>query len=111
MSKPLEWIQGADLPDLTVEWRDRLNNLVAFGSVAHTFSLKVGTPGQAAVMTKTTGITGADTAPNVTIAWAAAAELNTLTPGHYDAELTATRTSDSKQRILRFALTVLPPIS
>jgi hypothetical protein len=106
----LEYIQGADLPDATFEWRDRLNNLVDF-SIAHTWQLKVGQSGSTAVMTKTTGISGAATAPNVTISWDASVDLNTLDPGSYEADLIATRTSDSRQRKLRFALKILPPIT
>lgn len=99
------YIQGADLPDLTFEWRDRNGTLIDF-STGHTFVLKLGTPGAAATLTKSTGITGAATVPNVTVAWATSGELNTLTPGVYTLDLIATRTSDSKQRVLRNALTV-----
>lgn len=107
----LTYIQGADLPDAAIEWRDRNKQVIAFGSVPHTFALRVGEPGQAAVMTKTTGITGADAAPNVTFAWAATQELNTLAAGTYTADLIATRTSDSRQRKLRFELVVLPAVA
>lgn len=99
------YIQGAELPDLTIAWRDSAGNLIDFSS-GYTFVLKLGTPGAAAVLTKSTGITGAATSPNVTIAWAAAAELNTLAPAHYQAHLVATRTSDSKQRVFPFGVTV-----
>jgi len=105
------YIQGADLPDLTLNWRDSQSNLIAFGTVAHTFELKVGQVGSAASLTKTTGITGADTSPNITIAWATTGELNTLVPGTYHADLTATRTSDGKQRKFRFVLPVERPIT
>jgi hypothetical protein len=111
MSEPVTYIQGSDLPDLTIEWRDRNGALIQFQSVAHTFDLKVGHPGQAADLTKSTGFTGADTAPNVTVQWATTGELNTLTPGTYQADLTATRSGDGKQRKLRFPLVVLPAIS
>lgn len=104
------YIQGSDLPDLTITWRDSTGAILQYGS-GHTFELKLGTPGSAAVITKTTGITGANTDPNVTIAWATSGELNTLTPGVYTADLTATRTSDSKQRKLRFQLPVYPAIT
>ena len=97
------YIQGADLPDLTLEWRDSNNSLLALAT-GWTFQLKLGTPGSTAVLTKTTGITSADTAPNVTITWPTSAELNTLTPGYYHCELTATRTSDSKQRKMTFGI-------
>lgn len=101
----LSYIQGADLPDATFEWRDRLGALIDF-STGYTFVVKLGTPGSAATVTKSSGITGAATAPNVTVAWSTSGELNTLTPGVYTLDLIATRTSDSKQRILRDSLTV-----
>jgi hypothetical protein len=99
------YIQGADLPDLTFEWRDSTGALINFSS-GYTFVLKLGTPGSAATLTKSTTITGAATSPNVTVAWATSGELNTLTPGVYTLDLIATRTSDSKQRFLRDSLTV-----
>lgn len=105
------YVQGAELPSITFDWEDSNGDLIHFGSVAHTFTLKIGEPGQAALLTKTTGITGADTSPNVTIDWAASGELNTLTSGSHSGDLIATRTSDGRQRILRFVLPVLPAVS
>jgi hypothetical protein len=99
------YIQGADLPDLTFDWRDRNAVLIDF-STGYTFVLKLGKPGQAATLTKSTGITGAATSPNVTAAWSTSGELNTIAPGVYTLDLIATRTSDSKQRLLRDSLTV-----
>lgn len=104
------YTQGADLPDLTLEWRDSDGSLLPFAT-GWTFQLKLGTPGSAAALTKTTGITPADTSPNVTIAWPTSAELNTLTPGYYHAELTATRASDSKQRKMAFGIRLDPQIT
>lgn len=101
--------QGAELPDLTIVWNDNAGVLIPFAT-GWTFELKLGQPGAAAALTKTTGITGADTSPNVTIIWSAAAELNTITPTAYTAQLTATRTSDSKQRRMKFNLTVNPAV-
>jgi hypothetical protein len=107
---PVSYIQGADLPDLTFAWRDSSGTLIDFSS-GYTFVLKVGTPGSAADVTKSTSITGAATSPNVTVAWATSAELNTLAVGVYTLQLIATRTSDSKQRFLEDRLTVRPAIS
>ena len=63
-----------------------------------TFSLKIGLPGSAALLTKTTNIAGAagsgtepDGTPNIVITWAAG-DLN-LTPGTYVWELTVTENS------------------
>lgn len=108
MSVP--YTQGAELPDLTFEWRDSTGALIDFSS-GYTFVLKLGTPGQAAVLTKSTGITGAATNPNVTVVWATSGELNTLTPGVYTLQLIATRSSDSKQRILTDSLSLRQAIS
>jgi hypothetical protein len=107
----VEYIQGADLPDFAVEWADRDGAPILFGSIAHTFELKIGRRGNPATLTKSTGITGADTSPNVTVAWSTSGELNTLAVGTYDADLIATRTSDGKQRKLRFRLVVLPAVT
>lgn len=104
------YIEGADLPDLTLTWKDENDAVINF-STGWTFVLKVGQPGSAALFTKSTGIVGAATAPNVTIAWATTGELNTLSPGTYQAHLIATRTADSKNRYLPFVLPVKDPIT
>jgi hypothetical protein len=103
-------VQGADLPDTRIEWKDGDGNVIDFSS-GHTFVLKAGTPGTAADMTKSTGITGAATSPNITIAWATSNELNTLAAGVYSLHLVATRVVDSKQRVLEGSLTVKPAIT
>lgn len=106
----LEYIQGADLPDAAITWRDRNNSIIDFSS-GHTFSLKIGTPGQTALLTKSTGFTGAATSPNLTVAWATSGELNTLTAGTYSGQIKATRNSDSKDRFLPFEIKILPAIT
>ena len=111
MSETVKYIQGADLPDLALTLTDSAGNVLALSSVAHSFALKVGTPGSAAVLTKTTGFTAADTAPNLTVAWATSGELNTLTPDAYTMDVIATRTSDSKNRPFRFTLIIAPAIT
>ena len=87
---------GAELPDTAIAWYDRDGTIIDFSS-GWTFTVKVGT-GTTASFTKSTNITGASTAPNVTIAWATSSELSTLTAGNYRIELVARRTSDSKDR-------------
>ena len=99
------YTQGAELPDLTIEWKDSAGNVINFSS-GWTFVLRLGDPGSAATLTKSSGITGAATSPNVTIAWATSGELNTLTPGFYHAQLRATRDSDSKLRVFKFGLKI-----
>lgn len=94
---PFEYPSGAQLDDLRIAWFDPAGNLRQFAS-GWTFSLKVGVAGSAAVFTKTSGITGANTRPNITVAWATSGELASLTVGTvYQFQLTATRTSDSKK--------------
>lgn len=105
------YVQGAELPSVAFDWEDSQGDLIAFGSVAHTFQIKIGRPGQTALLSKTTGITGADTSPNITIDWAVSGELNTLATGTHHADLIATRTSDGKQRVLRFMLPVIPAVT
>lgn len=70
---------GAELPDYTATWRDGNAAVIDF-STGYTFTLRLGIPGREADFEKTSGITGASTAPNITVAWTAA-ELDDLTPG------------------------------
>ena len=91
-----------DVPSYPVEWKDRDGVLINFAS-GYTFELKLinqatGTIG----LTKTTGITGAATSPNITAAWAAG-ELATVVVaagvGTYEVHLTAT--SSGADRMFR----------
>lgn len=104
-----EYTVGDDLPDLPIEWKED-GTLIDFTS-GWTFELKVGSPGSAALFTKTTGFTGAATAPNLTIQFATTGELNTLAAGRYTAQLRATRTSDSRTRTRKFGFVVGQAIS
>lgn len=90
----LSYHSTAELPALELWLQDNDGSLVDFSS-GWTFEVKIGQVGSAALLTKTTGITGAagagsepDGTPNVSIAWAAG-EL-ALTPGNYALQLTAT---------------------
>ena len=75
-------------------------------ATGYTFSVKVATALDAtAVLTKTTGITGAANGV-ITIAWTAG-ELD-LDPGTYVAVLTATRTSDGAAWTYVESLRILP---
>jgi len=89
----------AEAPSVALWWVDDDGDLIDFSS-GYTFTLKLGQRGQAAELTKTTGITGAlgtgtepSGVPNVTVAWSAG-ELADVTPGLYEFELTA-RTGSS----------------
>lgn len=103
------YVQGADLPDLAINWYDRNKVLIDF-TTGYTFELKVGKLGQTALITKTSGFIASLIAPNLTVGWGTAGELNTLTPGLYKAQLKATRTADGKARFLTFDLEVSTPV-
>lgn len=103
----------ADRPALELWLQDDDGTLIDFSS-GYTFSFKVGVPGSAALLTKSSGITGAagagsepDGTPNVTITWTAG-EL-ALTPGSYTGQLTAT--SSSLDRVFAFPFQVLDVIT
>lgn len=92
------YVVGSDLPDLAITWYDSSGNLVDFSS-GWTFTAKVAPVNSTvASFTKTTSITGAATAPNLTISWATTGELNSLTAGSYTVQVKANRTSDNRDR-------------
>jgi len=101
MSQRIAYIRSAEKPDLQVWWYDDDGNLVDFSSGVVSWSLKIGQVGQAAALTKTTGITGAagsgtpgSGTPNVAIVWATN-ELN-LTPGAYTLQLNCVTTDGDR---------------
>lgn len=102
------YMSGAELPDLPLEWRDGDGDLIDFSS-GYTFTVYVApAESKAASFTKTTGITGAATSPNVVLAWpTTGAELNGLTAGVYDVQVKARRTSDSKDRWFPNQITIV----
>jgi hypothetical protein len=102
--KPITYTKGADLGDLALTWL--ADGGVVIDLTGHTFVATIGAQGRTAVVTKSSGITGAATAPNLTIAWATTTDLNDLPTGFYTLKVTATRTSDSKQRILKLPFNV-----
>ena len=106
----LTYYQGSDLPDSALTLRDRNEAIIDFSN-GYTFSVKVGLPGHAALFTKTSGITGAATDPNVTIAWSTTGELNDLDIGTYSVQLIARRTLDDKHRIFQVPLSVLGSVT
>jgi hypothetical protein len=105
---PVEYIQGAELPDVAITWTDAETGLIDF-STGWTFSARIGTPGATALLTKTLGITGAAIAPNVMIAWAAD-ELDALAPGSYTVDVQARHTATNKDRKRSFILTLDPSV-
>lgn len=97
MSTMLGYHQNADRPAAKLWLFDDDGTLIDFSS-GYTFSFKIGVAGSAALLTKTSGITGAagsgtepDGTPNVTVTWTAG-EL-AITVGQYAWQLTATTSS------------------
>jgi hypothetical protein len=91
----LAYFRTAERPDIQMWLQDEDGALVDFSS-GYTFSFKLGHPTQAAVFTKTTGITGAAGSgvqptgtPNVTLTFTAG-ELSAVATGTYTWQLTAT---------------------
>ena len=98
MSTTLRYYSTADRPAVEMWLEDDYGTLIDFSS-GYTFSFKVGTPGSAASLTKTSGIAGAAGAgseptgtPNVTITWTAG-EIAGISAGTYNWQLTATTSS------------------
>lgn len=105
-----QYVVGSELGDLAITWDDSDGDLIDFSS-GYTFQVKVGEVGSAATFTKTTGCTGAATAPNLVVAWATSGELNDLTAGNYTVQVAATRTSDGKVRIQQGRITMLAAVT
>jgi len=91
---PLRYKRTAERPSAQFWWLSEAGTLIDF-SAGYTFTLRIGTIGTTALLTKTSGITGAAGSglqptgvPNLTVDWQAG-ELN-LTPGKYAVEITAT---------------------
>lgn len=87
---------GQALPALALEWKDRDSNLIDYSS-GWTFRVDLLSSGGTIMASKTTGITGAATSPNVIIDWANT-DFDGLS-GNYRVYIKATRTSDSKFRV------------
>lgn len=99
----------AELPDLQLWLTDDDGALIDF-STGYTFVFKIGSPGKAAQVTKSTGIVGAagsgtelSGTPNITIAFTAA-ELDTIARNKYTGQLRAT--TGGKDRLFQFAVEV-----
>lgn len=97
--------RGAERPALEITWQDDDGNLIDLSDA--TFTFKIGTRGSTAIVTKTSNIEGAATAPNVTITWTSG-ELD-IDPGVYTWQLIAT--SSGLDRICEGTFHVLNVIS
>jgi hypothetical protein len=94
------YYKDQELPALAFNWYDSTGAIIDF-STGQTFTVKLcasATPNVVAY-TKTTGVTGFVTAPNVTIDWTSS-DFATLTADTtYNVVVYARRTSDSKDRV------------
>lgn len=98
----VEYMQGAELPDVAFTWTDEETGLLDF-STGWSFTVRVGISGSPALIEKTVGISGAATAPNVIIAWEPD-ELDVLAVGTYDVDVIARNDGTSKDRKATFPL-------
>jgi len=97
---------ASSLPDLQFIWTDANKNLIDFSVAGWSFQMKIAQPPNAAVITKTSGITGASTSPNRSVQWGFC-YLAILTPGVWYFQMTATYgPSGGKQRILTGSLRI-----
>lgn len=104
----LVYVDAAERPGLALWWLDSTGALVDFSS--STFSLKIGSRGATAALTKTSGIVGATGdgvsptgLPNVEVTFDAG-DLD-ITAGTYLAQLVA-----DNERVAEFTLTILDAI-
>lgn len=95
---------GEELDDIELTWTDAEGGLRPF-LTGWTFEFKIGLVGSAANVTKSTGITGANTAPNIIIALAAN-DLDAIPAGEYIGQVKAHRTADNKDLITQFPVTI-----
>ncbi len=98
------YVQGASLPDLGLELLTADGATIDFSS-GWTFSIDIVRATEYTVTaTKTTGITGASTSPNLTIQWGVS-DLD-IEQGEYILYISATHTATSKKRIYQQSLTI-----
>ena len=102
------YVQGAELPDIELTWRDDSGAIIDF-STGWTFTARIGVLGQSATLTKTTGIVGDNTSPNITITWDST-ELNSIPAATYAMHVIARFTSSGKDRILEDELVIKPAV-
>jgi len=105
----LTYYKSAERPDIQLWLTDDDGNLIDF-SVGYTFVFKIGYLGETALVTKTTGITGAAGSgndktgvPNLTIV-IASPELDTIPASLYTGQVKAT--TSSLDRFYQFGLEI-----
>lgn len=97
VSQQKKWVyrQDQEEPAFAVDWRDHNNQVIDF-STGYSFQVKLKKGvATAAVLTKTTGVTGSADSPNITIAWASG-ELN-VDPGEYIVFIKATSVAGDRR--------------
>jgi hypothetical protein len=91
--KVFQRTKGSELPDIAVTWYQNDGVTLYNFSSGWTFAVRIGNPGQAALVTPTA--TGAATAPNLTITFDPD-DLNTIPAGTYHLDVTPRFTGTSK---------------
>src|SRR5262245_26577951 len=104
----IKYFKGAEQPDIRLTWLSDSGAVIDF-STGHTFELKIGHGGYDAVLTKTTGIAGAQTSPNITVTFIAG-DLDTVPSGMYEGQLRANLTASNKDRYMRFWFLLQPSV-
>jgi len=89
----LRYTKGDELEPIEITWHEPDGGLYNFSS-GWTFTARIGAPGTAAVLQKTTGFTGAATAPNLTFA-PVAGDFDNIPSGSYHLDITARLTAGS----------------
>jgi hypothetical protein len=98
----VEYEIGEELDPLEITWLDADGGVRNFAS-GWTFEFKLGTLGQAALLTKTSGITGNNNSPNVVIDFAV--DELTVPAGSYKGQLRA-RNAANKDLFTQFDMTI-----
>jgi hypothetical protein len=104
----VDYRKGDELPNVPVYWVEKRPNqadLVYNLGAGWTFTVLVGLPDEPALLTKTSGVTGAATLPNVSIVWDEG-ELDVLPADVYVATLVATEAATGKDMSLDFGLRI-----
>jgi len=84
----LRYVKGDELEGVDITWYEPDGSLYDFTS-GWSFRARIGNPGQAALVEKTTGFTPGAMAPNLRIPWTAN-QLNAIPAGTYHLDVTAT---------------------
>lgn len=93
MKEIIRRTKGAELPDIGITWYQQDGTTLYNFSTGWTFTVRIGVPGQAALVTPSA--TGAATAPNITITLNIGA-LDAIPAGSYHLDVTPRFTGTSK---------------